>query len=202
MLAENKLLKKPIYTNFFNPSAEKFAIQTIENLHKQKINKFVAIDDSAYSWEQVFNRFIIPIMDFFKLNHKNEKPEFYIVIPFITNSFKEKVAEFMKKNNCKINLIYSEIMPQIKDILNEEEFMLMNKERNGSIEINSEEPLYKGLTLTFFDHRVADDHSFSPEIAKIIKVKYQKPYAEWNSEYSKREQYEFRKYWKQYQDKL
>ncbi len=201
-LIEKKLTKKPIYSNFFNPSAEKSTIKTIEHLQRNKVNTFVTIDDSAYSGEQVFNRFLIPIVKDFELHYPNEKPEFYVVIPFITNSFKEKIDTFILENNCTVTLIYSEIMPQIKDIVTKEELHLMNEKRNGSIELDADEPLYHWLTLTFFDHRVADDHSFSPEIAKVIKVKYEKPYKESDSIYSKREKEEFQKYWKPYQEHI
>ena len=93
-------------------------------------------------------------------------------------------------------------MPQIKDIITKEELHLMNEKRNGSIEPNADEPLYLGGTLTFFDHRIADDHSFSPEIAKVIKAKYEKPYRESDSIYSKREKEEFQEYWKPYQEHI
>jgi hypothetical protein len=202
-LIENKLSKKPVYSNFFNPSAEKIAIKTVENLHNSKeINKFVTIDDSAYSGEQIFNRFLKPILGNFKLNYPNKKPEFYVVIPFITNSFKEKLDSFMKENDCKVNLIYSQIMPQIKDILTQEELNLMDEKRNGSIEVDADEPLCHNLTLTFFDHKVADSHSFSPEIAKVIKAKYDKPYRESETKYSSLEKSEFLKYWEPYQKKI
>jgi hypothetical protein len=201
-LIEKELSKKPIHSNFFHPSAEKKIIKTIDKLHNQKVNTFVTIDDSAYSGEQVFNRFLKPIVQDFKLNYPNEKPEFYVIIPFITNSFKERVDEFIKENDCKINLIYAQIMPQIKDILTQEDLNLINQKRNSSIEVDADEVLYLGNTLTFFDHRVADDHSFSPEIAKVIKVKYEKPYRESESIYSNIEKEEFEKYWEPYKQSL
>ena len=200
-LIESTLIRKPDVASYFSQGAEN-KILVVDKLLDKDITKIAIIDDAAYSGEQILNKSLIPIVKKFKEKYPEKIPEFFIVIPFVTEVFKEKIEEFRKINpDCKVNLIYSKTIPIIEDILSDEDFEIM-KERNGSIEIDSDEPIIKKNTITFFDHRVADDHSLAPEIGKILNIKYEKPYGDAKTKYSEKEKRDFERYWEPFLDSV
>lgn len=197
-LIENDLANNPEYSWYFHPSAEKHSIWNLKRLIAQWVNTFVTMDDAAYSWEQILNRFVKPILNEYKDSNNPSKPEIYIIVPFITKSFKDKIDKLNQVWDCKIVLINEKIMPQIGDVVSDQDLEVLKSKRNGILEKSWEEPLCLTNTLTFFEHKVADDHSFSPEIKSKLWYNPKVPYSDESSQYYADETIAFDEYWQLY----
>ena len=158
------------------------------------INTFLISDDAAYSGEQIVHRQIDPILRFYATEGIARKPKFVLAIPFVTNRFLKLIEDIKIQSGCEIEVQVDSIMPTLAEILTDEEKNTLNEKRSGGLEINQSEPSYLGATVTYFDHRVADDHSFSGEVRTALDLSATKPYANERSKYFKKEEREFEEY--------
>jgi hypothetical protein len=186
----------PHSVGYFTPSWER--VGGNKTLHKlvqeEGIHTFFISDDAVYSGEQILSRQIEPILRFYETNHIQHKPEFVIAVPFVTNRFIKLIESLELKDQCSIHLHKSAIMKSISELLTDDEKRMLENKRNGALELHQGEPAYLGATATYFDHRVADDHSFSMEIKNALGLFATKPYANERSEYYKKEELEFNTY--------
>ncbi|MCU0680630.1 MAG: hypothetical protein MUF50_05020 [Planctomycetes bacterium] len=185
----------PAIASYFTPSWEKMSgNDRLRRMIENDINTFLICDDGAYSGEQIVNRLIDPIIKFYETEGLKQKPKFVLAIPFVTNRFLKLVDDIKTKYGCEVETHISLVMPTLAEILSLEEKEILNQKRNGALELNKDEPAYLGATLTYFDHRVADDHSFSGEVQSVLELSANKPYSDERSEYFITEDDEFRTY--------
>ncbi len=185
----------PAETGYFTPTWEKMnGNKNLARLVANGINTFFICDDAVYSGEQIVNRQINPIMRFYEDNHIDKKPVFIIAVPFVTSQFIQLIEKLKVENKCEIRLHAHSVMPTLAEILTDEEKKILETKRNGNLEPDQVEPTYLGATITYFDHRVADDHSFAGEVKKVLGVSAVKPYADESSQYFKKEDQEFNEY--------
>lgn len=185
----------PTKVDYFTPSWEKMSGDSnLRKMVESGINTFLISDDGAYSGEQIFNRQIDPIVKFYESEKIQKKPKFVLAIPFITSRFLKLVEDMKNKYGCEIEVYSNSKMPTLAEILSVDEIKILNDKRNGALEATDDDPTYLGATLTYFDHRVADDHSFSGEVQKVLELSANKPYSDENSDYYKKEDQEFKIY--------
>lgn len=183
----------PTKTGYFTPGWEKMSgNETLEGLTEQGINTYLISDDAGYSGEQIINRQIKPIIEFYR--NRGIKPKFVLVVPFVTNRFTDLMNKIKSEGECEIELQTSFTMPSLLEILSEEEVETLKTKRNGNLEVDQTEPTYLGATLTYFDHRVADDHSFCGEVQNILNIRVPKPYGDESTPYFQKESEEFERY--------
>lgn len=182
------LPRKPVLATYFAPTADK-VIGVANMIYEKNIENIVVFDDAAYSGEQLINRILLPLIKFF--NEKNKEIKIFLIIPYITSLAKRRIEQVKFPSFISVDLTYLKHMDTLLEILTEEEKnILLNTER--------EEFQFLGATLTFFDHRVADDHSFFEEVAYLID-RSPKPYSE-DTTYGQEEKKEWDIYWKKYLD--
>jgi len=185
----------PFETGHFTPTWEKISgNKRLIILAEKDINTFLIIDDAAYSGEQIAHRQIEPIIKFYEESRFTQKPKFVLAIPFVTNRFLRLIEDLKNQSGCEIILYTSSIMPKLKEILTVKEVKLLQNKRDGRLETTDNEPIYLNATLTYFDHRVADDHSFSAEVKKALNLSAQKTYSDKTSDYFNKEEQEFEDY--------
>ena len=189
--AKHLLTEKPKITTYFTPAAENI-LKVLPNILNKGINSIVILDDACYSGEQLINKSIKPICKFFTKNKRQLK--LIIAIPYITTIGLKRLKEVIDLRNSyvSIKVLYIEHMPSILEILNKDEIKILNQhsKTRGISEFS-----YMGSTLTYFSHRVADDHSFSEEFSRFIN-KDKKVYGDNDSAYSRKEKKEWDKYWR------
>lgn len=193
-LIKDKIANPPQLARHFGPAGEIMnGYKLLEQNYQAGLKKFVIFDDAVYSGEQILNRTIKPIAEYFKqTNH--DLPAFELVVPFVTNRALELFKKAGDHYGIKINVIYKTIMPTMREIINDKE-MAVIKEQEGMLDAETEEVSYLGATVTYFDHRVADDHSFSKEIRHAAgDLDVPRPYADETTDYYKNEEIEFQGY--------
>jgi len=114
---------------------------------------------------------------------------FFVIVPYATSLAQKRIKAIPQSPYIEINFIFEETMRTLLEILSSSEQSILQKSER-------EEFLYLGATLTFFDHRVADDHSFFSEVAKLI-TQSPKPYSA-ETTYGKKEKAEWQLYWNKY----
>jgi len=193
-LLKNKIEKPPQIARHFGPNGEKMnEYKLLEKNFQDGLKRFVIFDDAVYSGEQILNRTIKPIADYYKqMGH--DAPAFDLVVPFVTNRALELFKKVGDNYNIKINIVYEKIMPTMRELISDKE-MAVIQERGGMLDEEADEMSYLGATVTYFDHRVADDHSFSKEIRQAAGgLTAPKPYADETTDYYKNEEKEFQRY--------
>jgi hypothetical protein len=185
----------PTEIRHFTPAWEKMSGNNrLRKIVEGGVNTFLISDDAAYSGEQIINKQIEPIIKFYEAENIQQRPKFVLAIPFVTSRFLKLVEEMKAKYGCEIVLHTNSIMPSLAELLTADEVKTLNERRNGNLELAETEPTYLGATVTCFDHRVADDHSFSGEVRKALSLSAEKPYADDSTEYFKQEAQEFEEY--------
>lgn len=185
----------PFEKGHFTPTWEKISgNKRLNNLVQNDINTFLIIDDAAYSGEQIAHRQVEPIIKFYEDSKINEEPKFVLAIPFVTNRFLKLIEDLRNQRGYEIILYSSSIMLKLEEILSVKEVMFLQNKRDGHLEFIDKEPTYLNATVTYFDHRVADEHSFSTEVKRALDIKVPKTYSDENSEYFKKEEQEFENY--------
>jgi len=185
----------PFEIGHFTPTWEKISgNKRLNNLVENDVNTFLIIDDAAYSGEQISHRQIEPIIKFYKESRFTQKPKFVLAIPFVTNRFLKLIEDLRNQGDYEIILHTSSIMPKLKEILTTQEIKILQNKRDGRLETTNKEPIYLNATVTYFDHRVADDHSFSTEVKKALNLNAPKTYSDETSDYFNEEEQEFEDY--------
>lgn len=196
-LAKISLRKQPQLARHYGPAGERMkGNKLLEQNFKDGLKRFAVFDDAIYSGEQVLNRTIKPIAEYYKqMGHS--APSFDLVVPFVTNRALELFRRVSEHYGVRINVIYKKIMPSMKEIMSDDERSTL-EQRGGMLDVEAEEQSYLGATVTYFDHRVADDHSFSVEVRKAAgNFDAPKPYADETTDYYKKEEEEFKRYQKE-----
>jgi len=184
----------PVDAGYFTPTWERMSgNKRLRDLTESKSNTFLIIDDGAYSGEQVFQRQIKPVLDFYEKEGIEQMPKFIVAIPYVTNRFLKLMKDVETDRKCKIDVKYSVIMPSLKEILDQKEIESIHK-HGDKLDATSSEATYLGATLTYFDHRVADGHSFSEEVKGVLELDTPKPYADETRPYFEKETNEFETY--------
>ena len=193
-LAKDKIATPPQAARHFSPSFERMDGYTmLDKEVAEGIKRFAIFDDAIYSGEQVFNRAIKPIAEYFK-QREYGMPQFDLVIPYVTSRFLASVEQIKEKYGVEINVLYQKIMPTLKEIMSDADRTVVAN-RGGMMDEVTEEITYTGSTVTYFDHRMADNHSFSEEIREAAgNMPIPKPYADESTEYYKQEEAEFEAY--------
>lgn len=192
-LSKDLLAAPPQLARYFGPVGEEMrGYQLLEENIKAGIREFTIFDDAIYSGEQVFQRTIKPIAEYFKAK-SYEPPVFNLVVPFVTNRALDGFKKVADQYGVKINFFHQKVMPSMKEIMSPEELDALQK-HGGVLDIESEEEAYLGATVTYFDHRMADSHSFSVEVRKVAGIEVPKPYADKTTNYYKQEKREFEQY--------
>lgn len=186
--------KEPAEAEFFTPSWEKMGGNNrLRQLTEEGVNTFFITDDAGYSGEQIVNRQIEPIVKFYQSEGLAEKPKFVLAVPYVTERFLNLMKNLEKEHGCKIEVHSDTEMPTMAQTLTPEEISTLDK-RGGNLEEDKGEPTYLGATLTFFDHRVADAHSFSEDIQRALNLVADKPYGNPESAYYLEEEKQFNQY--------
>jgi hypothetical protein len=196
-LVKNNLRNQPQLTRHYGPAGERMkGNKLLEQNFKDGLKRFAVFDDAIYSGEQILNRTIKPIAEYYKqMGHP--APSFDLVVPFVTNRALDLFRRVSEHYGIRINVIYKKVMPSMREIMSDDEKSTL-EQRGGKLDVDTEEPSYLGATVTYFDHRVADDHSFSAEVRKAAGNFYTpKPYADETTDYYKKEEEEFRGYQKE-----
>lgn len=188
-------LYPPTEAGNFTPQWEKMSGNIrLRKLIESGVNTFVISDDAAYSGGQVIKKQVEPIVNFYKTEGVQGKPKFVFAIPFVTSRFLKLAEGLKEKYECEIEIHTSTTIPSLAEILTAEDIKTLQDKRNGSLEQNESEPMYLDATVTYFDHRVADQYSFSSEIQKVLDLSAPKPYSNEDTDYFKKEEDEFEKY--------
>ena len=165
----------------------------LRELTESESHTFLIIDDGAYSGEQVINRQIDPVLNFYEKEEIEQIPKFIVAIPYVTNQFLKLMKDVETKGKCKIEVKYTDIMPSLKEILDQKEIESIHQ-HGDKLDATFSEVTYLGATLTYFDHRVADGHSFSEEVKAVLQLSAPKPYADEACPYYEKETQEFEAY--------
>lgn len=183
---KRSLPRKPSLVSYYTQSVDK-VIGVADNIYNKSIKNIVVFDDAAYSGEQLINKILVPLSKFFTQKAQNLK--LFVIVPYATTLAQQRIKAIPHSSFVEINFIFEETMKTMLEILSyEEQKILLKSER--------EEFEYLGATLTFFDHRVADDHSFFSEVAKLITAS-PKPYSA-DTTYGAKEKAEWELYWNRY----
>lgn len=192
---KNYLKNPPSEIGHFTPTWEKISgNKRMSLLVENNINTFLIIDDAAYSGEQIAHRQIEPIIKFYEESRFSQKPKFVLAIPFITNRFLKLIGDLKSQSGCEMILYTNSTMLKLKEIMTAQEIIILKNKRGGNLEKDAVEPTYLNATITYFDHRVADDHSFSAEVKKALGISAIKTYSDENSDYFNKEEREFEDY--------
>lgn len=183
---KRSLPRKPSFVSYYTQSVDRL-IGVADQIYNKKIQNIVVFDDAAYSGEQLINRILVPLSKYF--TQKSQKIKLFIIVPYATILAQQRIKAIPISPFIEINFIFEETMKTLLEILSSSEQKILQKSER-------EEFLYLGATLTFFDHRVADDHSFFSEIAKLI-TQSPKPYSA-DTTYGKKEKAEWELYWNRY----
>jgi len=162
---------------FFTPAWErKKQFPLLEKDESEERDTYVVLDDTIYSGEQIMNRAIMPVVEHAQMQKRTHVPRFVIAAPYVTQAFINKIEAYKKEHAIEIDLVYEHVMPSIKELLSDEQKEML-KERDGALEKDGD-VFYQAATLTYFDHTVADDHSFCGEVKQGIGLlPRQKPYS-------------------------
>jgi len=195
--AKRFLSQKPKIETYFTPVVEK-VLKILPSILSDNINSILIMDDACYSGEQLINKTIKPVCEFF--NNSEKKIKLIIAIPYITNKGLDRLNELIDigKPNVELKILYQQFMPSISEILDKKELQILEQ---NSKTMGIQEFSYTGATLTYFSHRVADDHSFAEEFSRFINKK-EKPYGDNDSSYSQKEKKEWLVYWKKWTDTI
>ena len=185
----------PAEASYFTPAWEKMSGNArLRDMVAKGIHAFFISDDAAYSGEQIMNRQILPILRFYAGEGIAQRPEFTLAVPFVTSRFIKLVRDTQAQYGCTIQLHSKTVMPTLSEILTDDEKVLLQERREGGLNIDETAPSYLGATITYFDHRVADDHSFSGEVKATLNLSAEKPYSNEDSKYFAAETQEFNAY--------
>lgn len=185
----------PTETGFFTPSWEKMSgNKKLRQIVESGVNTFLISDDAAYSGEQIVNRQIDPIIKFYETEGIQAKPKFVLAIPFVTSHFLRLIDKLREETGCEFEVFSNSQMPSLDEILTADEKRILQVKREGKLEADDYEQTYLGATVTYFDHRVADDHSFSGEVRSALDISAVKPYADEDTSYFKKESADFEEY--------
>jgi len=174
-LARDNLKVKPIVVSWFQRKAES-RTHALRKMADQGVKTFVIMDDASYSLGQIRDT-IEGAVDLYRA-WGMQTPKFLVAIPFMTEVAIKRLREIQE---CEIVLFSSVKMPPLSEILTPEE--------SSAVGIT-----YTGSTLTYFDHRLADDHSFTEKIGALFYPNYRKPYNMPETRYYQQEEREFNQY--------
>ncbi len=183
---KSSLPRKPSLISYYTKSADP-VIGVANEIYERNTQNILIFDDAAYSGEQLINRILVPLSKFFTEKIRNIK--FFIIVPYATTQSQNRIKAIPPSPFVDISVIFIETMKTLLEILTKSEQEILQKS-------GREEFVYLGATLTFFDHRVADDHSFFAEVARLI-TKSPKPYLE-DTAYGQKEKAEWQLYWNKY----
>lgn len=185
----------PSEIGHFTPTWEKISgNKRLHRLVENNINTFLIIDDAAYSGEQIAHRQIEPIIKFYEESKIIQKPKFILAIPFVTNRFLKLIEDLKYERGYEVILFNDSIMLKLKEVLNREEIKILQSKRFNYLNSKETEPDYLNSTITYFDHHVADSHSFYYVIKKVLNLNAIKTYSEETCNYFKEEELEFENY--------
>lgn len=194
-LSKVDLVAPPQVARYFGPAGEKLhGYKLLEQNIQEGIREFAIFDDAIYSGEQVFRRTVKPIAEYFQAKGY-EPPTFNLVVPFVTNRALDGFKEVADHYGVKINFFHQKVMPSMREIMGPVGVDVLQK-RNYMLDVQSGEQAYIDATVTYFDHRMADNHSFSEEVRKLAGVEIPKPYADETTDYYKNEEEDFQEYQK------
>lgn len=184
---------KASLTSYYHPKTEPFLkYPTIKKLLKKDIKTVLVFDDASYSGMQLISKIIDPFKIYYEAAKKNI--DLFLIVPYITNHAKTQIDAKSKSSNVKVHLIYGEKMKTVQEILTKNELnILKNLPELASFRRTVMHTRYDRVTLTYFDHRISDAHSFYEEISSMMKHPT-KPYGE-NTDYGREEKKEWDKYW-------
>jgi hypothetical protein len=184
----------PTDAGYFTPTWERMSgNKRLGELRESESHTFLIVDDGAYSGEHVFQRQIEPVLNFYEAEGIEQMPKFIVAIPYVTNRFLKLMKDVETDRKCKIEVKYSVIMPSLNEILDQKEIETIQRQ-GGKLDTTFSEVTYLGATLTYFDHRVADGHSFSEEVKAVLQLSAPKPYADETCPYYEKEAREFEVY--------
>lgn len=199
-LAKGMLKRKP-KTATYEPGKQSQELhdRLMDYLYQdQKIDQFVVFDDAIYSGEQVINNTIIQIIRYFSSHppQPGRRPRIILAVPYMTNRFLQAMQVNAQRGN--IVLLNVRPLPTLMEQLSEEEWALID-EREGTLDLewDSDEVISAGETLTFFDHRVPDNFSYTRSCSKITD-KGEIPYKAKKTPYYEQEEIDFKIYKEKY----
>ncbi|HNV86810.1 MAG TPA: hypothetical protein PKL97_07620 [Candidatus Omnitrophota bacterium] len=197
----------PAQKTYFSPAAED-RLQTARTLIAQGIDTFVIADDACYSGEQISKtiRKILAVYQNLRETDpsfdQSRTPHFVLAVPYMSSKadamWKDFAAQLAQNNAGRLTVCSTQTMPTIEELLRLNDpanpYAKWLERHNGRLFMDDEEPLYTGATLTYFDHRVADNWSFAGELRPFF-AEYEKPYAERGTAYYQWEEKEFSGFW-------
>lgn len=142
----------------------------------------VLFDDAGFSGKQMTGH-LKKIAQ--KIGPQQTKTNVYAVLPFVTNvavNELEKARQLFQENskgNMQLRVVYSEIIPTVKEILPPADFDELNNYLGEILEPKQGDNKGKdsGIAVTYFDHKIPNNQSFLfTAIARDTMPKITPPY--------------------------
>ncbi len=205
-LVKSKIVHPPVTETYFGTYDEMEDFEEFRKILDKGVDTFVVMDDAIYSGEQFIKSCLNKLMKVYREHgyYPPRIPKVFLVAPYMTNNFKDKDYIKGAQEQGVVTLVTDQVMPTLSEILSAEEKATL-EERNLELDLDTQkksrdqwdpnqDEVYYGATLTAFDHRVADAHSFCEPLAHTLGLYAPKPYADKNSAYFQREEQEYEKY--------
>lgn len=180
--------------------------ESFREILDQGVDTFVVMDDAIYSGEQFRNLTLKQLIDVYKRfgYYPPRMPKVVLVAPFMTNKFKNNEATVTAQQQGIVTIITEQTMPSVGEVLTEQQKAALASRENvldlpeqrkerDQLDPNDDQVVLDA-TLTAFDHRVADAHSFCEPIAHRFNLHAKKPYGDETTEYFKKEAEEYQQY--------
>jgi hypothetical protein len=181
-LAQKWFSKKPAVTSYFRIGRT----GSLKSIVDKGIQTFVIMDDAVYSGKQVA-RAIQQVKDLYKEWGRGE-PRFIVVAPFVA---KEAIEERLQG----VKVLYSQIMPYLDNVLSLDEKEVLKENFGGRLNPGTGGKTILKTTLTYFDHTIADQHSFTEEVESLFHTDHvRRPYTVEGTPYYELEEMEFAEY--------
>jgi hypothetical protein len=170
------------------------------------IDTFVVMDDAVYSGKQFRESTLKRLIEVYKNfgYYPPRMPNVILVAPYMTNDFRNNEATKTAQEQGIVTLVNENTMPTLREIFTEDEKVSL-QQRENKLDLPEQtktreqfDPLDEDVvleaTLTAFDHRIADAHSFCEPFAHRLGLSASKPYGDTETPYYKKEDEEFKAY--------
>ena len=196
-LVKDKLIKPPSEEIYLHEDYDIDGQLVFEKILKKGVRQFVIFDDSAYRGGNI-QITIKEVLRTFDSLHIQQRPNFILVVPYMTSFARETFGRMGKENSNSVQWIKPvNSISSIVEILSPAEWQLIQSERNGRLDTSgrlARKPIEgsREITLTYFDHKIADEFSFLPYLVSYLP-KIMPPYKRRGTPYYRQESEEIKR---------
>ncbi|MBW7955422.1 hypothetical protein H3C66_01695 [Patescibacteria group bacterium] len=204
--AQPELTTQPVQETYFGVYDAMEDFESFREILDKGIDTFVVMDDAIYSGEQFRNATLKKLIEVYKKfgYYPSRFPKILLVAPYSTRTFQTNEVTQAAQEQGILTLLTEQTMPTLNDVLSPAERQAI-QERGGTLDLPedakergmldpNDNQVFFGATLTAFDHRVADAHSFCEPLAYRLGVQTDKPYADSTTSYFDKEEQEYKAY--------